>query len=119
MRTRRRRGEAAFPRAHDHGRNATTPPALGLLLLPGHTPGHQGLQLRLPHAGVVLLSGDLYHSREARRLRRVPRVNTDRAATLASMDRFETIAARTHARVVIQHDPRDIAALPHFPACLH
>lgn len=90
-----------------------------LLLLPGHTPGHQALQLRLPHAGVVLLSGDLYHSREARRLRRVPRVNTDRAATLASMDRFETIAARTHARVVIQHDPRDIAALPHFPACLH
>jgi glyoxylase-like metal-dependent hydrolase (beta-lactamase superfamily II) len=90
-----------------------------LLLLPGHTPGHQALQLRLPHAGVVLLSGDLYHSREARRLRRVPRVNTDRAATLASMDQFETIAARTHARVVIQHDPRDIAALPHFPACLH
>jgi N-acyl homoserine lactone hydrolase len=90
-----------------------------LLLLPGHTPGHQALQLRLPRAGVVLLSGDLYHSREARQLRRVPRVNVDRAATLASMDRFEAIAARTHARVVIQHDPRDIAALPHFPACLH
>jgi len=89
-----------------------------LLLLPGHTPGHQALQLRLPNAGVVLLSGDLYHSREARRLRRVPRVNVDRAATLASMDRFEAIVARTHARVVIQHDPRDIAALPRFPACL-
>lgn len=90
-----------------------------LLLLPGHTPGHQALQLRLPHAGVVLLSGDLYHSREARRLRRVPRVNVDRAATLASMQRFEAIAARAHARVVIQHDPRDIALLPPFPAHLH
>ncbi len=90
-----------------------------LLLLPGHTPGHQALQLRLSHAGAVLLSGDLYHSREARRFRRVPRVNVDRAATLASMDRFGAIAARTHARVVIQHDPRDIAALPHFPAFLH
>lgn len=90
-----------------------------LLLLPGHTPGHQALQLRLPHAGVVLLSGDLYHSREARRLRRVPKVNVDRAATLASMERFEAIAARTHARVVIQHDPRDVALLPHFPAYLH
>lgn len=90
-----------------------------LLLLPGHTPGHQALQLHLPHAGVVLLSGDLYHSREARRLRRVPRINTGRATTLASMARFETIAARTHARVVIQHDPRDIALLPHFPAYLH
>ncbi len=90
-----------------------------LLLLPGHTPGHQALQLRLPHAGVILLSGDLYHSREARRLQRVPRVNVDRAATLASMQRFEAIAARTHARVVIQHDPRDIALLPLFPAYLH
>lgn len=90
-----------------------------LLLLPGHTSGHQALQLRLLHAGVVLLSGDLYHSREARRLRRVPRVNVDRAATLASMQRFEAIAARTHARVVIQHDLRDIALLPPFPAYLH
>lgn len=90
-----------------------------LLSLPGHTPGHQALQLQLPHAGVVLLSGDLYHSREARRLRRVPRVNVDHAATLASMDRFEAIAARTHAKVVVQHDPRDIALLPHFPAYLH
>jgi N-acyl homoserine lactone hydrolase len=52
-------------------------------------------------------------------LRRVPRVNVDRVATLASMDRFEAIAARMHARVVIQHDPRDIALLPHVPAYLH
>lgn len=86
-----------------------------LLLMPGHTPGHQVLELRLPHAGVVLLSGDLYHTRENRRYRRVPRVNTDRAATLASMDRFEAIARNTYARVVIQHDPRDIAELPRLP----
>lgn len=90
-----------------------------LLLMPGHTSGHQVLEVRLPQAGTVLLSGDLYHSREARQLRRVPRVNTSRAATLESMDRFEAIAARTHARVVIQHDPRDMALLPHFPAYLH
>jgi glyoxylase-like metal-dependent hydrolase (beta-lactamase superfamily II) len=90
-----------------------------LLLMPGHTPGHQALQVRLPHAGVVLLSGDLNHTRENRRFRRVPRINTDRAATLASMDRFEAIAARTHALVVVQHDPRDIAGLPSLPAYLH
>lgn len=90
-----------------------------LLLMPGHTPGHQVLEVHLQQAGAVLLSGDLYHSREARQRRRVPRVNTNRAATLASMDRFEAIAARTHARVVIQHDPRDIALLPRFPAYLH
>ncbi len=90
-----------------------------LRLMPGHTPGHQVLELRLPHAGVVLLGGDLYHTRENRQFRRVPRVNTDRAATLASMQRFEAIAARTHATVVVQHDLRDIALLPRFPAYLH
>ena len=90
-----------------------------ILSMPGHTPGHQVLEVRLPHAGVILLAGDLYHSRENRRFRRVPRINTDRAGTLASMDRFEAIAARTHARVVIPHDPRDVAALPRFPAYLH
>jgi glyoxylase-like metal-dependent hydrolase (beta-lactamase superfamily II) len=90
-----------------------------ILSMPGHTPGHQALELRLAHAGVVLLAGDLYHSRENRLFRRVPRVNTDRAQTLASMDRFEAIARRTHARVVIPHDPRDVAALPCFPAYLH
>jgi glyoxylase-like metal-dependent hydrolase (beta-lactamase superfamily II) len=90
-----------------------------ILSMPGHTPGHQVLEIHLPQAGTVLLAGDLYHSRENRRFRRVPRINTDRAATLASMDRFEAIARRTHARVVIPHDPRDVAALPCFPAYLH
>jgi hypothetical protein len=50
------------------------------------------------------LNGDLYHSRENRLLRLVPRINADRAATPASMDRFGAIAAHEHARVVIPHD---------------
>jgi hypothetical protein len=74
--------------------------------------------LKLPHAGTVMLSGDLYHTRDNRRLRRVPTINTERADTLASMDRFEHIAARTHARVIVQHDPEDFRALPKFPAWL-
>jgi N-acyl homoserine lactone hydrolase len=48
----------------------------------------------------------------------VPPVNTERADTLASIDRFEKIAARTHARVIIQHSPEDFAALPKIPAYL-
>lgn len=90
-----------------------------ILSMPGHTPGHQVLEIHLPQAGTVLLAGDLYHSRENRRFRRVPRVNVDRARTLASMRRFEAIAVRDHARVVIPHDQRDVAALPRFPAFLH
>lgn len=90
-----------------------------ILSMPGHTPGHQVLELHLRQAGTLLLAGDLYHSRDNRRFRRVPRVNVDRAQTLDSMQRFEAIAARTGARVVIPHDPRDVAALPRFPDYLH
>jgi N-acyl homoserine lactone hydrolase len=89
-----------------------------ILKMPGHTPGHQALMLKLTHSGVVLLSGDLYHTLENRRLRRVPRVNVQRADTLASMDRFEHIADNTHARVIVQHSPEDFRLLPRFPKYL-
>ena len=89
-----------------------------ILQTPGHTPGHQVLMLRLRTAGVVLLSGDLYHLRSDRAQRLLTIFNTNRAETLASFDRFERIARRTHARVIIQHDPQDFAALPRYPAFL-
>jgi N-acyl homoserine lactone hydrolase len=84
------------------------------LHLPGHTPDHLALLVRLA-SGPVLLSGDLYHSWDARQKRGVPPFNTDRAQTLASMDKFEKIAKETGAKVVIQHEPRDNAKLPGVP----
>ncbi len=45
----------------------------------------------------------------------MPPFNTDRAQTLASMDRFEKLAKETGAKVIIQHEPADIAGLPAFP----
>jgi N-acyl homoserine lactone hydrolase len=56
--------------------------------------------------------------RDNRRFKRVPPVNTERADTLASMDRFEHIVANLHARMVIQHDPEDFRGMPKFPAFL-
>jgi N-acyl homoserine lactone hydrolase len=90
-----------------------------ILSTPGHTPGSAVLLVSLPASGPVLLTGDLYLTREGRRDQLVSLVNADRADTLASMARFERIARRTHGRVVIQHDPRDYAALPKPPAFLH
>lgn len=89
-----------------------------ILSAPGHTPGSAVLFVDLPQSGPVLLSGDLFLTREGRRHQYVPLVNADRAATLASMARFERIARRIRARVVVQHDPRDYAALPKPPECL-
>ena len=85
-----------------------------VLRTPGHTPGHLSLLVKLA-SRPVLLSGDLYHSREAREKRGVPPFNTSREQTLASMDKFEKVAKDTGARVVIQHEPRDIELLPAFP----
>ncbi len=86
---------------------------------PGHTPGHTSLEVNLPQTGPVLLSGDMYHRTESRQLRSVPRFNADVAGTLdpgtetlASMTRFEARAAALGARVIIQHEIDDIAALP-------
>jgi N-acyl homoserine lactone hydrolase len=82
---------------------------------PGHTPGHTVLLVRLEDAGPILLSGDLWHLAESRRERRVPPFNTDRAQTLASMDKLEAIVRSTGARVVIQHEADEVADLPSFP----
>lgn len=78
---------------------------------PGHTPGHASLQLMLPESGPILLTGDLYHRSESRTLSRVPRFNYSEEETRASMAAFEERANRLGARVIIQHEPADIAPL--------
>lgn len=84
------------------------------LHLPGHTPDHLALLVKLK-SGPVLLTGDLYHSTIAREKRAMPGFNTSREETLASMDRFEALAKKLGAKVVIQHEPNDIGKLPTFP----
>ena len=87
-----------------------------VLNTPGHTPGHHSLLVKLLGMGPVLITGDLAHFHENYDTNGVPTFNTDRAATLASLDRFKKIAANMHATVIIQHDARDIDKLPPFPA---
>jgi glyoxylase-like metal-dependent hydrolase (beta-lactamase superfamily II) len=84
------------------------------LHLPGHTPDHLGLLVKLM-SGPVILSGDTYHTQIAREKKSVPGFNTDRAQSVQSMDRLERIVGETHAKLIIQHEPNDIAKLPAFP----
>ena len=86
-----------------------------VLDMPGHTPGHRSLLVRLPRTGPVLLTGDLYHFTQNYRTGGIPSFNTNRADTLASMARFQEIARNLRARVVIQHEPDDVRLLPAFP----
>ena len=87
-----------------------------MLYTPGHTPGHHSLLVKLPQKGAVILVGDLAHFHENYEGNGVPTFNTDRAQTLASLDRVKKIAAATKATVIIQHDARDLDKLPVFPA---
>jgi glyoxylase-like metal-dependent hydrolase (beta-lactamase superfamily II) len=86
-----------------------------ILDMPGHTPGHHSLLVRLKEKGNVLLTGDQAHFRENYESNGVPTFNFNRADTLASFDRFKTLAKNLNATVIIQHDPRDIDKLPAFP----
>ncbi|GAB3352206.1 N-acyl homoserine lactonase family protein [Lysobacter tyrosinilyticus] len=86
-----------------------------MVSLPGHTPGHHGLLVKLEKTGYLLLTGDVSHFHENYESNGIPIWNANRADSLASLDRFKAIARNLHATVIIQHDPRDIGKLPAFP----
>ena len=87
-----------------------------MLYTPGHTPGHHSLLVKLPQMGNVVISGDAMHFRENYDTNGVPAFNSDRAQTVASLERIKKIASNLKATVIIQHDPRDVDKLPVFPA---
>lgn len=106
-------GGAVEPVAHD--KDIFGDGRVVMLAMPGHTPGHHTLLVRLVGMGPVLLSGDQAHFQENYDSEGVPTFNTDRADTLASFDRFKRLAKNLGARVIIQHEPRDVGKLPAFP----
>jgi glyoxylase-like metal-dependent hydrolase (beta-lactamase superfamily II) len=71
---------------------------------PGHTPGHQVLFLKLKKTGPIVLSGDLYHYPEERKLGRVPTFETDQQQTVATREKIEAFLKESGAQLWIQHD---------------
>ncbi len=92
--------------------------AVRLIYTPGHTPGHNSLLVRLPETGPVLLSGDVAHNRCNLKHHRVPSINDDQDASLASMKRVEEILQSEGAIIWINHDPVQSGTLPHAPAAI-
>ena len=87
-----------------------------ILSTPGHTPGHQSLLVRLPKTGSVVLSGDAVHFRDNWEHRRVPSMNTDRAQTLASLQRLQSVLDERRAQLWINHDKAQSEGLRYAPA---
>ncbi|MFN3521840.1 MAG: N-acyl homoserine lactonase family protein [Phenylobacterium sp.] len=106
-------GAKVEPLAYDH--DVFGDGSVVMLRTPGHTPGHRSLLVRLPRTGPVLLSGDVVHFDENLRREGVPGFNTSRAESLASIARLKAIAASLGAKIIIPHEPTDVADLPAFP----
>jgi glyoxylase-like metal-dependent hydrolase (beta-lactamase superfamily II) len=86
-----------------------------VLRTPGHTPGHSALFVRLAQTGPVILSGDAVHFRENFENDGVPAFNFDHAQTVGSIARIKGIMKSQKAKLIIQHDARDVAMLPVLP----
>lgn len=71
---------------------------------PGHSPGHQVLFLKLRKTGPVVLSGDLYHYPEERKLNKIPTTEFNADQTAASRVAIEAFLKKTGAQLWIQHD---------------
>ena len=83
---------------------------------PGHSPGHQVLFVNLARTGPVVLSGDLYHYPEERRLKKIPTTEFSREQSAAARAAIEAFLARTHAQLWIQHDFNATGKLKKSPA---
>jgi N-acyl homoserine lactone hydrolase len=82
---------------------------------PGHSPDHQVLFLKFAKTGPVLLSGDLWHYPEERKLNRYPNTEFDLGQTKASRATIEAYLKKTGAQLWIQHDFTGNAKLKKAP----
>jgi len=83
---------------------------------PGHSPDHQSLYVKLAKTGPVLLSGDLYHYPEERKLHLIPTTEFNASQTIASRAAVESFLEKSRAQLWIQHDFTANAKLKKTPA---
>jgi len=86
-----------------------------LVSTPGHTPGSQSLLVHLKNSGFIILSGDVVHLEENFEKDAVPSLNTDKAASIASMERIKRMIATYNAKFFINHDKAETDTLRLLP----
>lgn len=87
-----------------------------LVSTPGHTPGSESLLVHLKNSGFIILSGDVAHLAENFEKNRVPSLNTDKAESIASMQRIRQMMTTYHAQFFINHDKQQTDGLKLIPA---
>jgi N-acyl homoserine lactone hydrolase len=86
-----------------------------ILSMPGHTPGHQSLLVRLPKTGAVVLRGDTTHFEENFVNPRVPGFNFNVEQSRQSMDKIDAVVKAERALLWINHDARQSATIVQAP----
>jgi N-acyl homoserine lactone hydrolase len=81
----------------------------------GHTPGHQILDVKLAHAGHILLAGDLYHYQEERHTDKTPTFEFNHDQSLGSRAVIEELIKQTGAQLWIEHDLANFNKLKKAP----
>jgi N-acyl homoserine lactone hydrolase len=87
-----------------------------LVSTPGHTPGSQSLLVHLKNSGFIILSGDVVHSEENFERNIVPSLNTNKAESIASMEKIRQMIAIYKATLFINHDKKQTDKLKLLPA---
>jgi glyoxylase-like metal-dependent hydrolase (beta-lactamase superfamily II) len=87
-----------------------------LVATPGHTPGHQSLLVHLKNSGFIVLSGDVAHSEKNFEKDIVPSLNTNKAESIASMEKVRQLIATYKATIFINHDKGQSDRLKLLPA---
>ena len=87
-----------------------------LVSTPGHTPGSQSLLVHLRNSGFIILSGDVVHLEQNFEKDIVPSLNTDKGASIASMEKVRRMIATYEAKLFINHDKTQADKLKLLPA---
>jgi glyoxylase-like metal-dependent hydrolase (beta-lactamase superfamily II) len=82
---------------------------------PGHSPDHQVLFLKLARTGPLVISGDLYHYPEERKLGKIPTTEFNAEQSASSRLAVEAFLKTTGAQFWIQHDLKANAKLKKSP----
>jgi glyoxylase-like metal-dependent hydrolase (beta-lactamase superfamily II) len=78
---------------------------------PGHTPGHQSVQVELPDTGTVILGADVAHKQSGYEREHLAAFNYNLSQSIDSLRALKARARRTNAEVFITHDNEHIDEL--------
>ncbi len=84
---------------------------------PGHAPGHQSFEVRLPESGTFMLTIDAAYTTDHWEERALPGFLASAVETVRSVRKLHHLARRSEATVVTGHDPDAWPTFKHSPDC--